>query len=196
MSVFVASVTFSFRDFFSPESILISRPWVCLFLLQVLLFHFESYVFQRVYRFPLLQEVGHGVQTTCPYPEWPTDLPTVQAECNRKLDGVAPALHPWHQHLGQPGGAAVAPDGGIGAADRAHEGDHGVAAAAEHGGNGTAAAGSTAEGGSAASSSAAAPAASVVNEGSLDRILEMLSELVDRVRALELAVGRLRPSES
>ena len=71
-----------------------------------------------------------------------------------------------------------------------------MAAAAEHGGNGTAAAGSTAEGGSAASSSAAAPAASVANEGSLDGILEMLSELVDRVRALEIAVGRLRPSES
>ena len=56
---------------------------------------------------PLLQDVGHGVQTTCPFPEWSTDLFVVQRECNRMLDGVGPALHPWHM-LGQPGAAAAA----------------------------------------------------------------------------------------
>ena len=39
-----------------------------------------------------------------------------------------------------------------------------------------------------------APAASVENEGSLERILEVLNELVRRVGALELAVASLRPS--
>ena len=139
----------------------------------------------------MLQDVGYGVQTTCPFPEWPTDLLTVQAQCNEMLDGVAPALHPWHQHLGQPGGAAAAQHGGNGAAEAGQHGDNGVAAAAQHGGNGAVAAGSTAQPGSAASSSATAPAASVVNEGSLDRILEVLSDLVDRVRALEIAVCNL-----
>ena len=156
--------------------------------------------------FPLLQDVGYGVQTTCPFPEWSTNLLTFQAACNRMLDGVAPPLHPWQQ-LGQPGAAAaahphlgnpaVAPaphDGGDGAAEAADDGEHGVAAAAEHGDNAAVAAGSTVHSGSASSSSAAAPAASVENEGSLDRILEVLNELVHRVRALELSVASLRPA--
>ena len=143
---------------------------------------------------------------TCPFPEWSTDLLTVQAECNRMLQGVAPPLHPWQQ-LGQPGGAAAAHphvggpavaaaphEGGDGGAEAADDGEHGVAPAAEHGDNAAVAAGSTVHAGSASSSSAAAPAASVENEGSLDRILEVLNELVHRVRALELAVASLRPS--
>ena len=156
--------------------------------------------------FPPWQDVGYGVQTTCPFPEWSTDLLTVQAECNRMLEGVAPPLHPW-QLLGQPGAAAAAHpqfrgpavpaaphEGGDGGAEAADDGEHGVAAAAEHGDNAAVAAGSTVHAGSASSSSAAAPAASVENEGSLDRILEVLNELVHRVRALELAVASLRPS--
>ena len=156
--------------------------------------------------FPPLQDVGYGVQTTCPFPEWSTDLLTVQAECNRMLQGVAPPLHPWQQ-LGQPGAAAAAHphvggpavaaaphEGGDGGAEAADDGEHGVAAAAEHGDDAGVAAGSTVHAASASSSSGAAPAASVENEGSLDRILEVLNELVHRVRALELAVASLRPS--
>ena len=123
------------------------------------------------------------------------------------LDGVAPPLHPRHQligqpaaaaaahpHVGHPAAAAAGHDGGDGAAEAADDGDHGVAAGADHGGSAAAAAGSTGHAGSAASSSAAAPAASVENEGSWERILEVLNELVHRVHALELAVGSLRPS--
>lgn len=161
---------------------------------------------------PLLQDVGYGVQTTCPFPEWSTDLFFVQRECNRMLDGVAPALHPWHM-LGQPGAAAAAQpqmaapavaataavaaapyEGGDVGAEAADDREHGVAAAARDGETGGVAAGSTVHASSASSSSVVAPAASVENEGSLERILEVLNELVHRVGALELAVASLRPS--
>ena len=127
------------------------------------------------------------------------------------LDGVAPALHPWHM-LGQPGAAAAAqpqmappavaaapavvgaPDeGGDGGAQAADDRGHGVAVAARDA-EPVGAAGSTVHASSASGSSAVAPAASVENEGSLERILEVLNELVHRVGALELAVASLRPS--
>ena len=122
------------------------------------------------------------------------------------LDGVPPALHPW-QMLGQPGAAAAAQpqfagpavgaapeQGDGGGAEAADDGEHGVVAAVEDAENAAVAAGSTVQTGSASSSSAVAPASSVENEGSLERILEVLNELVHRVPALELAVAGLRPS--
>ena len=161
---------------------------------------------------PLLQDVGHGVRTTCPFPEWSTDLFFVQRECNRRLDGVAPPLHPW-QLFGQPGAAAAAQpqmaapavaaatavaaaayEGGDVGAEGANNREHGVAEAPRDGETGGVAAGSTVQASSASSSSVLAPAASVENEGSLERILEVLNELVRRVGALEVAVAGLRPS--
>ena len=128
------------------------------------------------------------------------------------LDGAAPPLHPW-QLFGQPGAAAAAQpqmaapavaaatvvagaahEGGNVGAEGADDREHGDADAPRDGETAGVAAGSTVHASSASSSSVLAPVASVENEGSLERILEVLNELVRRVGALELAVAGLRPS--
>ena len=111
--------------------------------------------------------------------------------------GAAAAAQPQMAAPAVPAATAVAEaayEGGDVGAEGATNREHGVAEAPRDGETGGVAAGSTMQASSASSSSVLAPAASVENEGSLERILEVLNELVRRVGALEVAVAGLRPS--